>query len=312
MGCAASSRTRPRFPGALKTSPVNEASYTILRRPPTMPPTAHDGVHSTQPTDVERSDHPEPKPCASGDGESPSPTTNHPAYRRGAAYRARVGRLRGARGSLLRRDHPLAEQCGQKPVEQQHQEEDWEEECALPDGSTAEGGGDHKTTKKKEQKRVHWEEDDRLATVYTVPSRSSCPVRVVSEKHREEEDRNEVCASPTDCTGEIQSDDATVSTDEQETQEQEERSPLESDCASLEQGEDSTVATYYEEEDWEPECRPPTECSPVTQQDQSTVPSEGQDEEQRLCTEEAPAAKQCDRETMVTEEAWMRGKFSLH
>ncbi|XP_075752042.1 uncharacterized protein LOC119173728 isoform X2 [Rhipicephalus microplus] len=272
VGCAVSSRTRPRYPGAIEVSPVNDASYTILRRP-----TALDGVHSTRLTEVTRSEFSQPMPCASGDGESPSPTNNHTFDRRGTAYRARGVRFGGAR------------------------------EYALPDGSTAEGGGDDKIPKKKEQKRVHWEEDDRLVTVHTLPSQSSSPMKVVPESHQKEEDQHEACVSPTDSTSENQSDEAIVLTEEEETQEEEGESPLESDCEALEQAEDSTVATYHEEEDWESECRPPAECSSVMQlQGQSTVPSGGQDEEQRQCAEEAPAAKQCQSKKKVTEEAWMR------
>ncbi|KAL3224762.1 hypothetical protein MRX96_026350 [Rhipicephalus microplus] len=167
-------------------------------------------------------------PCASGDGESPSPTNNHTFDRRGAAYRARGVRFRGARGVFFRRAYSVPEQCGKNPAEH-YQGEDWEK----------------------------------------------------------------ACVSPTDSTSENQSKEAIVLTEEEETQEEEGESPLESDCEALEQAEDSTVATVPRRGGLGVRANLPFHQG-------------GQDEEQRQCAEEAPAAKQCQSKKKVTEEAWMR------
>ncbi|KAH6929240.1 hypothetical protein HPB50_025207 [Hyalomma asiaticum] len=145
---AASSRTRPRFPGALQqTSPVREASYTILRRPPT----TNDGVRSMQPTEAQQSNEVDHKPCADGKGESRAPATSHLAVGRGAAFRTRGWRPRRGTGTLLRRGQSAAERCCRTTVEHYYEQEDWEK---------AEDGGDRKTTKKEGKKRVHWEEEN--------------------------------------------------------------------------------------------------------------------------------------------------------
>nr|XP_037280414.1 uncharacterized protein LOC119173729 [Rhipicephalus microplus] len=89
-------------------------------------------------------------------------------------------------GVFFRKAYSVPEQCGKNPAEH-YQGEDWEKEYALPDGSTAEGRGDDKIPKNKEQKRVHWEEDDRLVTVHTLPSQSSSPMKVVPESHQKED-----------------------------------------------------------------------------------------------------------------------------
>ncbi|XP_075551438.1 uncharacterized protein LOC142584952 isoform X3 [Dermacentor variabilis] len=295
----ASPRTRPQFPGALKTSPVSRASYTIIRRPPT----THDEVRAMEPTEEcsNRGDH---KPRA-GYGSS---TIGHPADGRGTAFLTLRGRPRSVRGRLIRPVHSVPERRDHKSGEQDYEEEDWDLECPLSNGSTAAGGNDHKIATKKEPKRVHWEEGDRLTTVFPVPRRSNHR-KMVSEKCQKAGDWNQGWPSPHYSTGKRHNDEATVFTEEQEKQEG--QSNLgNSECPVVEEREDGTIAPCYEEEDWEPECRQVTESTAVTQKDQSTVSAEEVWHEERQCEQKAPltiefpAAKQCDRETVAIEGDW--------
>ncbi|XP_065311563.1 uncharacterized protein [Dermacentor albipictus] len=295
----ASPRTRPQFPGALKTSPVSRASYTIVRRPPT----THDEVRAMEPTE-ERSNSGDHKPRASYG----SSTTGHPADGRGTAFLTLRGRPRSVRGRLIRPAHSVPERRDHKPGEQDYEEEDWDLECPLSNGSTAAGGNDHKIATKKEPKRVHWEEGDRLTTVFPVPRRSNHR-KMVSEKCQKAGDWNQGWPSPHYSTRKRQNDEVTVFTEEQEKQE-EQSNLYNSESPVLEEREDGTMAPCYEEEDWEPECRQVTESTAVTQNDQSTASAEEVRHEERQGEQEAPltiefpAAKQCDRETMAIQGDW--------